>query len=253
MTDTTTTLDLVRALLKVAEVRHANATASRDAATALPKGTRGKASAIKAADAERQAAFAALTDLRRAITEANRPGVMAWLAALCAEATDPVVRTLLDAGTTSRRRDVALDLSAYSFGKVYASVSLSASGFPQYVEIRRLADRAERLEQATRWLAQATTPEGKAQAEAILADPDAFPYYSGKTSTGSITVGEAWQHGENEVVTFTLNASTWQAETDDEARDAWRLVGAAEVVRRKLNAMCFPSASVIRNRLDAVA
>jgi hypothetical protein len=254
MTTSTNALDLIASLLKAAEGRHASALKAVADAIALPKGTRGKRDAVKLAEKERDASFEALRETRQAITEANRSSVNAWLAGIVAGVSDPVIRQILDSRSTSRRSLVALDLTAYDFGRVFAEVSFDSSGIPTYVEVRKLADREERIEQAKRWLDNATTKEGKEQAEGILANPDAFPYYSGKSSLGSITIGQAWQYNDDEgkACTYTLNASSWQAESNEDAADAWRLVGAACVVRSKLNASRFPSALEIRTRLETI-
>ena len=252
MTDTTTTLDALVALLKAAEGRHADAVKAYAETDALPKGSRGKASALKVADARRAEAFAGVTNLRNHVTEAKRPGVEAWLAGLLAEVTDPVLRQILDSADR-RRRPFALDLSAYSLGVVYAETSFSDTGLPRYIEIRKLASREQKVAMATRWLERATTDADRDEAQALLDNPGSFALYDQASPTGSVTVGEASSWSKPDVLTqaFTLNASSWQAKTDEDAGDAWRLVGAADLVRRKLNALDFPSPSVISDRFDA--
>jgi hypothetical protein len=251
MTDTAT-LDTLVALLKVAEARHAQACKVYDEVNALPKGSRGKASALKVAEARRGEAFAGLCNLRDHVVEAKRPGVEAWLASELARVTDPVLRQILDAGKR-KRRAIALDLSAYSFGKVYALVSFTDTGLPNYIEIRKLATREQKVARAERWLEQARTDAERSEAQALLENPGTFEDYDGSSPTGSVTICEAsnWNKPDVRTQTFTLNASSWQARTDEDALDAWRIVGAADVVRRKLNALAFPSASAISARFDA--
>ena len=249
----TTTTDLVASLLKGAKGRHEEAMKAHADATALPKGTRGKASAIKLAEYERAASFSALTQIHKAISDANREKVMAWVASFLEDEFDPVVKQILAARKTTRHSIVALDLTAYSFGEVFAEVTYSSQGIPTDVEIRKLANRAETLATASRWLGDATTDEGKALAQDMLDNPDAYPTYSREGSLGSITITQAWNHGDDAnaplPMRYTLNASTWQAESDAESDEAWKMVGAASVIRRKLNAVKFPSESQIRHRL----
>lgn len=252
MTDTTTTLDALVALLKAAEARHADAVKAYADTDALPKGSRGKASALKLADARRAEAFRGVCDLRNAVTEAKRPGVEAWLAGELAKVTDPVLRQILDAAER-RRRPIALDLSAYSLGVVYAETTFSDTGLPRYVEIRKLATREQKVATAERWLEQARTDADRDEALTLIANPGSFALYDQATPTGSVTVCEVstWRSDCHPTQTFTLNASSWQARTDEDARDAVRLVMAGELIRAKLNALSFPSASVIAERFDA--
>ena len=253
MTDTTaTTLDALVALLKAAEARHDAAVKAYDATAALPKGSRGKASALKLADARRVEALKGVCDLRDAVTAAKRPAVEAWLAGLLSGVTDAVLRQILDSADR-RRRPIALDLRNYSLGVVYAEVSFAKTGLPNYVEIRKLAAREQNVATAERWFEQATTDADRAEAIALRDNPGSFALYDHKTPTGSVTVCEVfsgWSDGP-ETQAFTLNASSWQATTDEDARDAVRLVMAAELVRTKLNALAFPSSSVINARFDA--
>lgn len=252
MTDTTaTTLDALVALLKAAEARHADAVKAYDALVADPKPRRGNIALLKAADARRAEAFRGACDLRNAVTEAKRPGVEAWLAGELAKITDPVLRQILDAADR-RRRPIALDLSAYSLGVVYAETTFADTGLPRYVEIRKLATREQKVATAERWLERAKTDADRDEATALRDNPGSFALYDQATPTGSVTVGEAstWLT-EATTQTFTLNASSWQAKTDEDARDAVRLVMAAELIRAKLNALAFPSPSVIAKRFDA--
>jgi hypothetical protein len=252
MTDTTaTTLDALVALLKAAEARHADAMKAYDATAALPKGSRGKASALKVAEARRAEAFAGVVDLRNHVTEAKRPGVEAWLAGELARVTDAVLRQILDSADR-RRRPIALDLQNYSLGVVYAETTFSDTGLPRHVEIRKLATREQKVDAGERRLERARTEADRDEAIALRDNPGSFALPAPATPTGSVTVCEAstWLT-EAKTQTFTLNASSWQAMTDEDARDAVRLVMAGELIRAKLNALAFPSPSVIAKRFDA--
>lgn len=252
MENTTDTSALAFAV-QLASDRHAKACTASAAAHDLPKGTRGKATAIATADAERTAAWEAYQSLMNKVREANAPKVKAWVAGHWAGLFDEILVQIFASAEGHTRSVFALRTE---LGEVWTSVSTDAHGLPQYVEIRKLADREERVEMAKAWLDRATTPEGKAQAEAILADPDAHPYYSGSTRTGSITISRNWRWSDREdakaTLTYGLNASTWQAEDDADAEEALRLVQVACLIRSKINALDLPNPTAIEARFDLI-
>jgi hypothetical protein len=254
MSNTTTTALALAYALQVVSDRHAKACTASANAHALPKGTRGKAKAVTTADAERAEAWDAYQSVRNKIREANAPKVKAWVAGHWAGIFDEILVQIFAAAESHTRSHFALRTE---LGNVYASVSTDSHGLPQYIEIRKLADREERTAQGHDWLKRfSTTPEGKAHAEAIIADPDAHPYYSGRTSTGSITVGQisTWASREetDKPLGYSLNASTWQAETEEDADEAVRLVQIANLIRSKLNALALPTASTISAQYDVI-
>lgn len=253
-TTTTTTTAVVAALALVRQTADERLDAARRAsaeALALPKGTRGKAAKVKATRDEVFAAAEQVAVIRGAVREAHRPLVEALvertLATLDHRDADPIVRQAMAArhhrlGVSAIRLDD--DLVGQAFG-VHCRLTRDAYGLPQYFELRMLATPDEHRKHVNRWLEKATTPEARADVQPYIDDPGANPIAQGGVS---ISVGRAWSSSTS--TTFSVNASTYQVETDEEATRLRLLIDVAFSLRFSLNAIEMPTPEALENMLE---
>lgn len=252
-TTTTTTTAVVAALALVRQTADERLDAARRAsaeALALPKGTRGKAAKVKATRDEVFAAQEQVAVIRGAVREAHRPLVEALvertLATLDHRDADPIVRQAMAArhhrlGVSAIRLND--DLVGQPYG-VHCRLTRDAYGLPQYLELRMLATPDEHRKHVNRWLEKATTPEARADVQPYIDDPGANPIAQGGVS---ISVGRTWR---SDSTTFSVNASTYQVETDEEATRLRLLIDVAFSLRFSLNAIEMPTPEALENMLE---
>ena len=245
-TQTPALLAVLIALRDEAAKRHTDAHAGVTAAQALPKGKRGKREAVTLADAKRTAAAESLAGIKGKIREAMkakaRSVVESCLATLDHRDADPILRQAL-AARHDKRRQAAIRPDDTAHG-VHAHVSLDRFGLPDYIELSRLATPSERQEQVARWIAQAKTPEAKAEAQAFLDHPEAHPL---SHFGSSVTLSRG--HGEHRN-TYGVNGSTFNTHDEEEAVRLRTLHDVAWHLRSALNDADLPKVEELEEILD---
>lgn len=152
-----------------------------------------------------------------------------------------LLRPIFDAAQAKTRagRVCVLDLVTHG---VFAEVSADDYGLPRSVELRMLATLEERVEQGKHWLAQATTPEGKAEAEAVIANPEANPWY---TFGISVSVSRHWSSEG-----WGINGSTWSVDDETESERVAALLTTALQVRDAIARLAFPTRKQVEETLE---
>jgi hypothetical protein len=243
--DPTTVLAILKPLMDHATERHDVALAAHRDATALPTGQRGRKAAVKAAadalSVAREGRHYIAEQIAKATRTLNRARVDQVVndALHRASATPrPLFEAIMLAKDNPRRQ---IRINGYG-QPIHATISFNRYGLPRHVELSKLASLEKTVASLNRWLlaeeqhaaATGRASEQKEQILAGLADPRG---YAMSDNGSSITVG---LYGED-ATPWGINASTWQANNDEQAGYMHGLIAAAFAIRDALNAADLPT------------
>jgi len=246
----TITLDAIRYFHQAATERIAKATAEKDAVLALPKGTRGKAAKLEAAEAKLRDEVAHRNEIDAAVRKAKQPLINAKVKATLEQvaqgdwtlAAQVVKRSLLLTEGKRNREPFSLHPHGDPIG-VYCSVSYDEYGYPQYIELRPRATVDEVIAQANHWAKHATSDDAKADIARILAEPHKHVSYGSGVSV-SVNLQSRWYRNEDEAPSaaqYAINMSTCTENEDASWARSFNVIKVADMLRNELNQAALPA------------
>ncbi len=247
----TITLDGMRWFHQAATERIAKATAEKQAILALPKGSRGKAAKLEAAEAKIREEVGHRNEIDAVVRKAKQPLILAKVTALLEQVVNqantlPLAAQVVAQSSVLRKVDRVASRTPFAlligdgFRGVYCSVNYDEWGYPQYVELRPRANLEETVEQVERWKRNASKDETKAECDAILANPLDYVTYANGVS---ITVGlqSYWRDDEKQTnARYGINMSTYSENDSEEWYRSFEVIQVADRLRKELNQAALP-------------